>query len=111
MKKVDHNAQKMIGLNRKESFENQIMVRNNNNFPIEIEVVDQVPVAQESEIEVDVKQISGAEHDLVSGKLKWKLNITPNDSKKLVIGFSVKYPRNKAVVIRPSRKLASPRFY
>jgi uncharacterized protein (TIGR02231 family) len=110
VKKVDHNAQKMIGLNRKESFEYQIMVRNNNSFPIEIEVVDQVPVAQESEIEVDVKQISGAEHDLVSGKLKWKLKITPNDSKKLDIGFSVKYPRGKAVVIRPSRSVACPKM-
>lgn len=111
VKKKDHNAQKMIGLNRKESFEYQIMVRNNNAFPIDIEVVDQVPVAQESDIEVDVKEISKAEHDLPSGKLKWKLNIKPNDSQKLDIHFSVKFPRNKTVIIRPSRNVVSPKFY
>ncbi|HTF82094.1 MAG TPA: DUF4139 domain-containing protein, partial [Cytophagales bacterium] len=111
VKKKDLNDQRLIGMNRRESFDYQIMVRNNNSFPIDIEVVDQVPVAQETDIEVDIKQTSGAEHDLASGKLSWKLHVEPSQAKKLEVSFSVKYPRNKTVIIRPNRKVYSPKFY
>ncbi len=110
VKKKDDGSQKTIGLNRRESFIYSIGVRNTNNVPINIEVIDQVPIAQESDIEVNVNEISGATHDLQSGKLIWHLTIPPSDTKKLLLDFSVKYPKNKNVNIRHTRQVLCPKF-
>ena len=110
VKKQDYGEEKFIGSNRKESFMYAIDVRNTNSTPIDIELIDQVPIAQESEIEVNVKEISGAAKDDLSGKLTWKLTIKPAETKKISISFSVKYPRNKVVLIRKNRKVICPKF-
>lgn len=110
VKRSDFNQKRMIGLNRRESFMYEINVRNNHKTPIDIEIQDQLPVSQESEISIEQDEISGADKDELSGRLKWQLNLEPAKTKTLKISFSVKYPRNKFVLIRQSRKavLASP---
>lgn len=108
VKKEDFNKKKWIGLNRTESFEYEISVRNTYNTSINIEVIDQVPISQESDIEVNVKEVSNAEHDEKTGRLKWNLTIEPKTTKKLLTAFSVKYPKNKKVGIRKKRKVSSP---
>jgi uncharacterized protein (TIGR02231 family) len=110
LKKQDFNSKKFIGLNRSESFTYEIDIRNNNSVPVKVELWDQVPVSQESDIEVHVAEISGAMQDPVSGKLVWNLNLAPSESRKLVISFAVKYPRNKSLFLRPMRKLPCPQF-
>ncbi|MCP4521437.1 MAG: DUF4139 domain-containing protein [Cytophagales bacterium] len=110
VKKQDFNKKKWIGLNRSEYFEYEIAIRNTYNTPIEIEVVDQVPVSQESDIEVDVKEISGADHHPKSGRLEWKLKIEPKTTQKLITSFSVKYPKNKKVHIRKKRRVNAKYF-
>jgi uncharacterized protein (TIGR02231 family) len=110
LKKQDFNSKKFIGLNRSESFAYEIDVRNNNSVPVKIELWDQVPVAQESDIEVHISEISGAIQDPVSGKLLWNLSLAPSESRKLVISFTVKYPKSKNLFLRPMRKLPCPTF-
>lgn len=110
VKKEDFNKKKWIGLNRTESFEYEIAVRNTYNTPIEIEIIDQVPVSQENDIEVELKNISNAELDEQSGRLKWKVKIDPKVTKRFETSFSVKYPRNKRVNIRKTRMLRTPKY-
>jgi uncharacterized protein (TIGR02231 family) len=106
VKRVDFNQKKLIGTNRKESFRYEINVRNMHELPIDIEIQDQLPVAQENEITVEDVEISGAEKDEVSGRLKWQLKLEPAKTHTLLLAFSVKYPRNKFVLIRPNRRAA-----
>lgn len=110
VKKQDYNSHKIIGLNRSESFTYEIDVRNNNSLPVEMEIQDQVPITQESDIEINVSEISDAEYDPISGKLIWKLKLAPAESKKITISYTVKYPRNKDIIIRNSRIVACPKF-
>ncbi|HSZ25227.1 MAG TPA: DUF4139 domain-containing protein [Cytophagaceae bacterium] len=110
VKKQDYGEEKFIGTNRKENFIYVIDVRNANSAPIDIEIVDQVPIAQESEIEVNVKETTNAKKDDLSGKLSWHLSVKPLETKKLTIAFSVKYPRNKIVLIQKNRKVMCPKF-
>lgn len=110
VKKKDFNEERFIGSNRKESFQYNIDVRNNHAEAIDIQLVDQVPIAQESEIEVTIEEISGARRDELSGKLTWNLKIEPSQTKKLALAFTVKYPKNKTVFLRQSRKVVSPKF-
>jgi uncharacterized protein (TIGR02231 family) len=110
VKKQDYNSKKLIGMNRSETFTYEIDIRNTNGVPVQIEVQDQVPITQESDIEISVSEISGAEHDVTSGKLIWKINLAPSESKKLVISYTIKYPKNKEIIIRKNRVVVCPKF-
>ena len=111
VKKKDESEKKMIGLNKKESFIYHTSIRNTNNVAINIEVVDQVPISQESDIEVTVNDISKASKDDLSGKLTWNLTIQPAETQKLVLDFSVKFPRNRSLNLFRSRKVTCPTFW
>jgi len=108
VKVEDFNKKAWIGTNRKESFNYEISIRNTYEAPINIEIWDQVPVSLENEIHVSIENIANAEHNQESGRLKWKLNIEPESTKKINTAFSIKYPKNKKVNTKRTRKLACP---
>ncbi len=110
IKKQDYGSKSFSGSNRIESFMYEITVKNNNKDTINIELQDQLPVSQESDIIVDPTDISKAEKDDLSGKLSWKLKLNPGEIKKFPLAFSVKYPKNKPVMIQKYRTIASPKF-
>ncbi|MBU0488785.1 MAG: DUF4139 domain-containing protein [Bacteroidetes bacterium] len=109
-KRKDYSSKKTLGQTRKESFSYEIVVKNNRNAVVDIEVVDQVPVSQEKDIEVSVEEISGADQDLLSGKLSWKVKLDPGETKKFTISYSIKYPKNKSLVTRKTRSVKAARF-
>ena len=109
-KRKDHSGKKFLGTNIKETFVYEIKVKNNRSENIQIEINDQIPVSQEKDIQVELTDKSGAELDELSGKLTWKFDLKPGKSRNLVVGFWVKYPKNKTVHIRKSRTIYSPRF-
>lgn len=109
-KKEDMGSKKLLGSTRKESFKYEIVVKNNKKQTINIEVQDQLPVSLESDIVVDADDISGASHDLPTGKLKWNTSINPGASVTYNLVFSVKYPKNKQVPIRKFKTISCPSF-
>jgi len=88
---------KIIGLNKKESFMYEIVIRNKKKQEIEIEINDQVPLSTISEIEVETLEISDAGHDKESGKLTWKIKVAASETKKIRFGYSIKHPKDKVV--------------
>ncbi len=110
-KRKDESGKKFLGFNVKETFLYEIALKNNRSTPIQLEIQDQIPIAQEKDINVEAIEISNAEQDELSGRLLWKYTLNAGESKKLKLAFSVKYPKNKNVVIRKSRAVYSPRFY
>lgn len=111
-KKEDYGSKVFIGSSRKQTFKYEITVKNNKNTPIKIEVQDQVPISQESDITVDVENISGAQQDNVTGRLKWVANLKPGESITYTLSFTVKYPKNKEVHLKEykMRAMACPSF-
>ncbi len=111
-KKEDFGSKVLIGSNRKQSFKYEITVKNNKSVPVKIEVQDQVPISQESDISVDVEQISGAQQDNLSGRLKWLANLKPGESVTYILSFTVKAPKNKEVHLKEyrMRKVDCPSF-
>ena len=106
----DYSKKSLIGSNRKESHMYKIAIKNNRSIPIEIEIVDQVPVSQESEIEVEVGETSGADYNELTGIVKWNANIAPGDKKSYNLAYTVKYPKSKPVQMKKTRALSAPRF-
>lgn len=89
----EFKSSKFIGNNKKETFGYDIIVKNKKTIPIEIEILDQIPVSQNKLIDVELVDKSGAKYTENTGKLLWKLQIEPQQSigKKLI--YSVKYPK------------------
>ena len=96
----DLSERQSLGSNRKEARDWQIEVKNRKSQPINLLVEDQVPVSQNSSIEVELQELSGAQLDKLTGKVTWKMMLKPADNKKLELKYLVKYPKNQSVIIQ-----------
>jgi uncharacterized protein (TIGR02231 family) len=93
----DFSSRKLIGTNQRESYAYEISVRNTKSEPVKISVEDQVPVSQNSQIEVTVIDVGGAKYNKDSGKITWEMNLQPNETKKVVYKFDLKYPKDRTI--------------
>jgi hypothetical protein len=98
-KTKDLTSRRFIG-NRKEEVRNwKTTVRNNKGQTINMVVYDQVPVSTNSDIEVNVQNISGAKHNLENGEIKWEFILAPSETKEFEIQYSVRFPRNRNLIV------------
>lgn len=88
---------KMIGSNVRESFSYNITIRNTRKEPLNMVILDQIPVSNDKDIVIEDKETTGGNINEATGEVKWEFNIKPNDTKKLTIGYTVKYPKGKQV--------------
>jgi uncharacterized protein (TIGR02231 family) len=93
----DFSSRKLIGSNQRETRAFEISIRNTKTEAVKITVEDQVPISQNSQIEVAVSDVGGAKYNKDTGKLVWELTLQPNETKKVVYKFEVKYPKDKVV--------------
>ncbi len=84
-----------IGTNVKETFGYTISVRNTRNQPVSITLLDQIPVSNDKDIVIEDKKYKGGEYNETKGSVKWQLNIKANETQKVQLGYTVKYPKNK----------------
>ncbi|MGE0089498.1 MAG: DUF4139 domain-containing protein [Bacteroidales bacterium] len=95
----DFESKKLLGVNKKETFGWEISVRNNKNAGIAIIIEDQFPISKNKEIEVEQIEKSNARLNETLGKLTWEMNLNPQETKKVQIKYSVKYPKDRIVQI------------
>ncbi|MCD6366157.1 MAG: mucoidy inhibitor MuiA family protein, partial [Bacteroidales bacterium] len=93
----NYNKNVLVGTQRKVQRGYEIKIRNNKNTDIELIVMDQIPISTISEIEVKLLESSGAKLEESTGFLTWKMNLKPQEKKKIGFKFSVKYPKNKKI--------------
>ena len=93
----DFSSRKLIGANQTETLAFEISARNTKNEPFRIILEDQIPVSKNSQIEVTVVDVGNAKFNKDTGKLSWELDIQPNETKKMIYRFEVKYPKDKVV--------------
>ena len=93
----DFSSRKLIGTNQRETYAYEISVRNTKSEAIKIKIEDQIPVSKNSQIEVTVTDVGGAQYNKDTGKLLWELNLQPNETKKVVYKFEVKYPKDRTI--------------
>lgn len=90
----------LLGSNRKETRDWLISVKNRKAQQIKLLVEDQLPVAQNSAIEVETQEASGAKVDAITGKTSWAFDLKPLDEEKLRLKYQVKYPKNQNVIVQ-----------
>lgn len=96
-KLVDKTSSKIIGQNKKETYAWETIIRNNKTTNVEIEILDQVPISKQKEIEVELLEYDGAQYTEDYGKLLWNITLKPNESKKIKLVYSIKFPQDKTI--------------
>lgn len=108
--KMEKSKRQIIGNSVKETYQYEIIIRNNRKAPVKITVQDQVPISQNNDIDVNIIEISGAKYDEMSGILTWVLVIGEGETKSLTLSYSIKYPKNKNVNNKRYRSVKNVRF-
>ncbi|TWR25770.1 mucoidy inhibitor MuiA family protein [Mucilaginibacter pallidiroseus] len=94
------DKQGLFGSSKKEIRNWLISVKNRKSQPVQLLVEDQIPVSQNSAIEVETQDVSGAEFDKGNGKVAWNLTLAPQNEKQLNLKYQVKYPKNQTVIVQ-----------
>ena len=95
----DFTSDKFIGSSRKVTKGWEITVRNNKTKAINIVIEDQFPISTNKEIVIDYIEASGGTVNENTGKVTWNFTLKPYESKKLIIKYSVKFPKDQTVVV------------
>lgn len=75
----------------------EITVRNTKTIALDFEVEDQIPITSDNTIKINLLNKDGAIYNELTGKLTWKINVKPKDSKKVVFTYEVRYPKGKYI--------------
>lgn len=74
----------------------EIRLKNNNSNKTTIEVIDQIPVSEESSVKTDIIEMTdGGEKDALTGKITWNIELNPGSEKILNLKYSVTYPKRR----------------
>jgi len=98
-KRKDFTSKKVIGANKTEIYSFLLTVRNNKANPIKITLNDQIPISSNSGITVEAIELSGGKHNDETGEIKWDLEIKQQETKQIIMTYSVKYPKDKTVIL------------
>ncbi|TFH38760.1 MAG: mucoidy inhibitor MuiA family protein, partial [Bacteroidia bacterium] len=98
-KLTDFSQSQFIGTNRKVTVAYKISIRNNKTYPVTAKITDQVPVSTIKEIQVETIDLTGGMLNNDTGEVNWELELKPNETIDLIIKYSVKYPKDKKVII------------
>lgn len=97
---VKENTSKKFLSNKREDAKSwKIDIRNNKNQPINLTVLDQVPVSRRDEIEVTVEDQSKGSINKETGEVKWNLKMKPSEKKELNLRYKVRYPSGRDLYI------------
>ncbi len=93
----DLTSRTVIGGSKKENYTWEISIRNSKTETIKINLEDQLPVSQNTQIEVTPLDMAGANYNKQTGNLIWNLEIKPSETRKVQYKFEVKYPKDKQI--------------
>ncbi len=100
VKKQDFSSKSFLSNAITETFIYELSVRNTNTMPIELELKDQVPVSGNSEITVEILEVSSAAINKENGLLFWKMNLNAGETRTFKLSYAIKYPKNRKVSIQ-----------
>lgn len=95
----DFTTKQFIGNKKEENRAWKTTVRNNKNQPINMILLDQVPISTLEEIEVSVQNASAGKRNHETGEIKWEFKLKPSAKQEFELRYSVKYPKNKQIYI------------
>jgi TonB-dependent SusC/RagA subfamily outer membrane receptor len=98
-KLTDFSESQFIGSNKKETLAFKLTLRNNKVYPVRTKITDQIPVSTTKDIQVETLEVTGGKVNSDTGEVFWDVELKPGEMKDLVLKYSVRYPKNKKVII------------
>jgi uncharacterized protein (TIGR02231 family) len=95
----DFTSKKTFGSHIKEERGYEITVRNSKKERIDLTIEEQIPISQNNKIDVELLEATGAKFNPVTGKIVWRFNMEPQETRKLTSKFSVKHPKGTSIVL------------
>jgi len=93
----DKTSQKTMNSNKWEKESYQITIRNNTKEAVELEILDQLPISENSKISVKTLDIGNGILDEKTGSILWNRKINSGSSEKISFSFEVKYPKEMQI--------------
>ncbi|MGL4596769.1 MAG: DUF4139 domain-containing protein [Bacteroidia bacterium] len=106
----EFNSEKSSTTTRKETYSYEMVIKNTRNAPVHVMLIDQIPISQDAEIIVTQMEVSGGNVDPATGFVEWGFDIPPGQTVKVVITYSIKYPKNKVVNTRKYKSRSRAKF-
>jgi uncharacterized protein (TIGR02231 family) len=98
-KRKDFTSSRVIGANKTETNSWLLTVRNNKSTAVKVTLNDQIPLSSNSGISVEPLELSGGNLDTQSGFIKWDLDVKPQETKQIILTYTVKYPKDKKIIL------------
>ena len=96
-KVAEKSGNKVLSGSKESAYTFDITVRNNKKTAIKLVLKDQYPISKDKEVVVELTSTDGAKINEEVGTLTWDLQIKPQESKKVRVGYKVKYPKDKVI--------------
>jgi len=90
---------KVIGTKMERKYAYSIEVKNLKSTSVELIIQDQIPITQNSEIEIEALELSKGVLDDRTGIIEWRYTIKPKGKKDIKFSYKVKHDKDKNVPI------------
>ena len=98
-KQKDFTSKRVLGSNKTEIYSFLTTIRNNKPGTIKITLYDQIPISSNSGITVEATELTGGKLNSGTGLIKWELDIKPQETRRIILTYSVKYPKERTVIL------------
>ncbi len=88
-----------LGAKRTETRKWRITVKNNKNRPVDIRILDQIPISDSSEMTVEVINLSGGKLNKETGEVEWEIRLKPGKKRELILQYEVKLPKYSGIEV------------
>jgi TonB-dependent SusC/RagA subfamily outer membrane receptor len=95
----EFSQSEFIGSNKKATYAWKLTMRNNKPYAIKAKLFDQVPVSSNKDIQVETLELSGGVMNENTGKVAWTIDLKPNETRQVILKYSVKSPKDKTVLV------------
>ncbi|WP_369311112.1 DUF4139 domain-containing protein [Providencia rettgeri] len=75
-----------------------IKAQNRHKKPINLTIIDQLPISQDSEIKVSEIDNKQANVNKTTGELTWEVTLEPNQQIEIPFNYTLSYPKDKHIV-------------
>lgn len=82
-----------IGKRQKFTYAYEYILKNNNSFPIQIELIDQIPISQTETVSIKLEERSSGKIDNESGEIIWDLEIQSGATVKRQLIYTIEAER------------------
>jgi uncharacterized protein (TIGR02231 family) len=93
----EFSSKKFLGSKIKQTYGYEIAVRNTKNEVVELVIEEQIPVSKNNKVTVELLEAEGAQVDKTTGKVTWKFTLQPKQATKVLLKYSIKYPKSKQI--------------